>query len=623
MSLKDRIGMLGIDHQDERFRSEEPGADPGISGGSRGVAVLRAEPRRGIRLDGTDAGAFPVCGTRQTRQGSGAAIHRADDGSEPRAGDAFDCQLYQERASESSHVSAPEVSRPVYQSRRGTAGLCGPESWKPERSCDPAHSGARAPGIWPGSLRAAGTDLSGAHLPVSQLGGLPQTQRQLSADTAHAGPHRRAAQTAARRPSRLSAHRHGASGRPGWRQGRVSHQCRRRGDAVGNRGGRAADLRTLADPGTGADAGPVPLRHSRISLRQRQRVHKLHSGPVVGETADRADQIPCTSQRRQRSGGVQKRSGGTQTSGLRPYRRAACRGRGSVSPRIPESLPQLPPALRGGADCGTAQRQAAPHLSALGHSLRNLQSNAALRDLSEAGRQPYLSTTLRTATHRHRSGHRHAAGQTQTLPDLPTTQILRLNTTPLRLPLVGDQAPSSVRRPNPKTKSLLRGKTIPVWRLCMPPVGRPWTATTSSERSLSSGFLPSRLQAHSSMRKCSGTMTVLTLSGGTLTATVTAAAPGAGTPTGTVQFLKGATPLGATTLSGGTATLSVTATTPYSFTAVYSGDTNFTGSTGGISSSVMSRAMSAGIFRSSNGLWLLDSNLNHEYGTGDEVTTFG
>ena len=44
MSLKGvGIGMLGIDHQHGRFRSGEPGADPGVFGGERGGSL------RGVR----------------------------------------------------------------------------------------------------------------------------------------------------------------------------------------------------------------------------------------------------------------------------------------------------------------------------------------------------------------------------------------------------------------------------------------------------------------------------------------------------------------------------------------------------------------------------------------------
>ncbi len=71
----------------------------------------------------------------------------------------------------------------------------------------------------------------------------------------------------------------------------------------------------------------------------------------------------------------------------------------------------------------------------------------------------------------------------------------------------------------------------------------------------------------------------------TFTATVTATAPGAGTPTGSVNFMDGSTLLGSGTLgvvSGvmqATLTTSSLATGSHSITAVYSGDTNFAGGT--------------------------------------------
>ena len=67
----------------------------------------------------------------------------------------------------------------------------------------------------------------------------------------------------------------------------------------------------------------------------------------------------------------------------------------------------------------------------------------------------------------------------------------------------------------------------------------------------------------------------------TLTATIAVVAPGAGAPTGSVQFYMGATSLGAANVSGNTATLTTT-TLPLgadSITAEYLGDSNFTGST--------------------------------------------
>ncbi len=67
----------------------------------------------------------------------------------------------------------------------------------------------------------------------------------------------------------------------------------------------------------------------------------------------------------------------------------------------------------------------------------------------------------------------------------------------------------------------------------------------------------------------------------TLTADVVAVSPGAGTPTGTVEFLSGTTDLGTSTLSAGVATFTTSPlpTGSDSITATYSGDTNFTTST--------------------------------------------
>ena len=63
----------------------------------------------------------------------------------------------------------------------------------------------------------------------------------------------------------------------------------------------------------------------------------------------------------------------------------------------------------------------------------------------------------------------------------------------------------------------------------------------------------------------------------TFTATVSAAAPGSGTPTGSVTFMDGSTALGSATLSGGKARFKTTslAVGSQAITAVYGGDGNF------------------------------------------------
>lgn len=73
-----------------------------------------------------------------------------------------------------------------------------------------------------------------------------------------------------------------------------------------------------------------------------------------------------------------------------------------------------------------------------------------------------------------------------------------------------------------------------------------------------------------------------------VTASISAAAPGAGTPTGTVTLSDGSTSLGSANMANGQAsfTLSALAIGSHSITAVYSGDANFNSSTGNMAQNV-------------------------------------
>jgi hypothetical protein len=73
------------------------------------------------------------------------------------------------------------------------------------------------------------------------------------------------------------------------------------------------------------------------------------------------------------------------------------------------------------------------------------------------------------------------------------------------------------------------------------------------------------------------TAVALAVSGQTAKATVSVTPPGAGTPTGSIQFQRGTTVLGTVSLSGLMATLANVG--PGAATAVYSGDSNFNSST--------------------------------------------
>ena len=87
----------------------------------------------------------------------------------------------------------------------------------------------------------------------------------------------------------------------------------------------------------------------------------------------------------------------------------------------------------------------------------------------------------------------------------------------------------------------------------------------------------------------------------TFTATVAAAAPGSGTPTGTVVFYDDSTALGPATLTNGTAILTTAALVAgsYSITAQYGGDANFTGSTSAAVTQVVNQDGSTTIVTSS------------------------
>src|SRR5438477_3509071 len=144
MSLKGiGTGMLGIDHQHGRYRSGEPGADPGVFGGERGDSIRGAAAWGGLRVGGADAGAVRVSGLGPRRQRSGATVPGADDGAESRAGDAADRGASENRQGEGGRVSTDQVHATLHDGRLGVAGVRGQGAREPERSGDQADFGAR------------------------------------------------------------------------------------------------------------------------------------------------------------------------------------------------------------------------------------------------------------------------------------------------------------------------------------------------------------------------------------------------------------------------------------------------------------------------------------------------
>jgi hypothetical protein len=89
----------------------------------------------------------------------------------------------------------------------------------------------------------------------------------------------------------------------------------------------------------------------------------------------------------------------------------------------------------------------------------------------------------------------------------------------------------------------------------------------------------------------------------TFTAVVIPVTPGTGTPTGSVKFEDGTTVLYTATLSGGTATFTTSklAVGSHTITAVYGGDTDFTGSISSSLNQIVQSSSSAAIAASSVG----------------------
>jgi len=117
---------------------------------------------------------------------------------------------------------------------------------------------------------------------------VPEAQHQLPADTAYARSPRRAAQAATAGLARIPAHRHRHQGdQDGCKVYHINAVDEVTQWEIVR---RTADLRTLAAAVLEAILQQFPFV-IRASIRQRQRVHQLHRGPVAGETTHRTDPV--------------------------------------------------------------------------------------------------------------------------------------------------------------------------------------------------------------------------------------------------------------------------------------------------------------------------------------------
>src|SRR5450755_1704749 len=283
---------------------------------------------------------------------------------------------------------------------------------------------------------------------------------------------------------------------------------------MGGGGRHRAHLGSLVDAGAGSDVGAIPLSHSGVSFRQWQRVYQSHGGPVAQQIAGGANQVAATAQQRQRSGGNQERLGHSQAHWLRPHRLRAC---GSIRPILSpvlQSVFELSPALRSAGAERYSPGQTKASVSLVCHALANPEAVARLGRVASCGFNRGSTRSNRQCEIRHSGGRRDAGRQTQTIPPFaPPAERLRKRRA-MEMTGGGKRGKPKPGFPSFPTALGNRGcdshSPCAAWKSGKPKAGFPLShllflpLKSNQERKPGGGSLRSRLQAHSSMRKCYG-----------------------------------------------------------------------------------------------------------------------
>jgi hypothetical protein len=253
----------------EECREPEPRTDPGVSQVEPGDRVCRVWTSREVCVGGGGAEGAELRQVEQAGARCSASVRGKSDGDKHVADDAINPRVSRSRHGAGSAVPTASVWRTVYGRGHRSAGRSGPGARAIERPGHAPHSSARVRAVWEQAVRAAGQDQCGASVQLASQRALPQSGGGVGADAAHGDRHWRAAQARPARTTRIPARGHGASGRLGWSQGRVSHQCGRYRDAMASGGMHEQDQRGLLATGAGGSVGAVPVYGTRVSRRQR------------------------------------------------------------------------------------------------------------------------------------------------------------------------------------------------------------------------------------------------------------------------------------------------------------------------------------------------------------------
>jgi len=235
-------------------RNTHPGKDPRVPEEQRVHRVHGARPWRVVRLGAAGTGGAGVRWAGQKEAWMDSRLREQSDWTELGAGDAIDPSVPAGGSGEGGGIPATTISGEVPEARYRVASRSGSGARLAEWAGDGAHHKARARAVRQDGIFPTGRNLGGASVQSATQCGVPEDGGAVGTDAARFGSDRRAAQAGPAGAAGLSAHRQRASRRLGGSQRGLSHQCRRRGDAVAGGGVRGANQRAISAAGTGGDA---------------------------------------------------------------------------------------------------------------------------------------------------------------------------------------------------------------------------------------------------------------------------------------------------------------------------------------------------------------------------------
>ena len=245
-------------------RTSHADPDAAVSRSRRHAQLRRDRPQAGLRADRTYPTRLPIPRSVQEGQRHRAPLLGQDQRTQPLANHPLDRPLARARRPRAARFQTPPLPAPLHARRYHFVGPSRRRARRPLGPRHPSHSRTRVQSLRQDRIPTISRDLALPHLQPTAHPGLSRTPCTPHQDARRGGEHRRAPQARSGRPPRLPASRHGASRRHRFRQGTVSHQCRRHGHAMGGGGLLRNHLRGPFAAGFRGPAASVSLSRPRL-----------------------------------------------------------------------------------------------------------------------------------------------------------------------------------------------------------------------------------------------------------------------------------------------------------------------------------------------------------------------